>query len=485
MLACGSETVTPPDPPSTTPASIELSPRELSILQGQVGTVTAVVRDAAGRTVSDARVVWSSRDRGIASVSTFGQGRVTPSHSGTTWVSARVNGLADSTRVTVVSVPLMIRVSPAGILMASGDFVQLGAAVIDRAGDNLFDATGSLSLEATNVVELEGDGTVRSLGPLGSATITASSPDLPAVVVPIVVGTHPEGVIAASHPTGRWSAGVAVPNYALTASSDWVYRGPFDQFAFTDSLPFEDGWGITRSIRANASGTMVYVPGSWGLNAVDWSARTTTLIGRGYNLGASLSFCIHPNGEFGLLGTDYRWGANLFKIDLTRLAVVDTTIVRQSPSHCVTHPSGEVMYFSSPDVGWVTYLHPTQLYTIAVALFENRRPQGIALDPTTSRLFVVLEHGNAVAIIDAFDRPGLVLGAIPIPRGGFGTAISPDGQRLYVTFPGDQTTLIIDVETEQIIGEIPTGGGARDVVFSRLGHYALIGNDLRKVDFVR
>ncbi|MBB4634870.1 Ig-like domain-containing protein [Longimicrobium terrae] len=88
------------------PSTLRISPDSLVLALGSTGTLTAVVRDAAGNVVTGQTPVWTSGARVVASVDAAGT--VTGAGTGTTYVTATVGTLTASARVRVVPAPVTI-----------------------------------------------------------------------------------------------------------------------------------------------------------------------------------------------------------------------------------------------------------------------------------------------------------------------------------------------------------------------------------------
>lgn len=153
--------------------SVEVMPGSSAITVGQTVQLSATVRDADNRVVTDREVTWSTSDARIALVSA--SGLVTGVNSGTVTITAVSEGRAGTAVVTVAPVPVAsVDVAPSGSTLQPGQTAQLTATPRDAAGNPLSGRTISWSSSDTQVATVSNTGLVTAVR-VGSATITATS----------------------------------------------------------------------------------------------------------------------------------------------------------------------------------------------------------------------------------------------------------------------------------------------------------------------
>src|SRR5215831_18430481 len=106
-IAAGSCAV-PTEPTTGGVGSVAVSPSIMTLVVGQQQVVQAIVTDGAGKPMTGARVVWSARDPGIATITASGV--VTAIAIGQTAVAANVNGKSGVASISVQQ-PLVASVS--------------------------------------------------------------------------------------------------------------------------------------------------------------------------------------------------------------------------------------------------------------------------------------------------------------------------------------------------------------------------------------
>jgi len=117
-------------------AAITISPNSLSLQIGQSSQLSAMARDANGRVVTGATVVWSADDATVATVST--SGRIEAVGIGNTPVRASVGPVSTSIAVNVFAAPppvvASVEISPPSAFIEEGQSVQFSATARDADG---------------------------------------------------------------------------------------------------------------------------------------------------------------------------------------------------------------------------------------------------------------------------------------------------------------------------------------------------------------
>ncbi len=168
--------------------SVSVSPRADSIVIGDTLRLSGVARDAYGRPVQGANVLWTSNRPGVASVD--GSGLVTAAGEGTAVVSATQGGFTASASITVFQRPAAVLLSPGNGQIRQGDHVTMHATLTNDGGQVIAGKVtwassdpGVATVSSSGMVTGVADGTATiaasSGGKTGSATIVVSGP-LPA-----------------------------------------------------------------------------------------------------------------------------------------------------------------------------------------------------------------------------------------------------------------------------------------------------------------
>jgi hypothetical protein len=169
-LSCGDgDDGTDPGPEPV--ATVEVSPASASIVPGETVQLTATPRDAAGTTLTDRDVSWSSNNAAVATVSDAGL--VTGVADGEAVITATSEDESGSATITVQSPIATVEVTPPTASILNGETLQLVATPKDAAGNPLNDRPVTWASDAQNVATVSASGVVTAVAP-GTATITAS-----------------------------------------------------------------------------------------------------------------------------------------------------------------------------------------------------------------------------------------------------------------------------------------------------------------------
>jgi uncharacterized protein YjdB len=156
----------------TSVATVEISPPEATIVPTGTMQLTATPKDAAGTTLTDRSVVWSSSDAAVATVSETGL--VTGVAEGEAVITAVSDSKSGTAAITVRAPIGSIEMIPPSATILNGQNFQLTAEAKDAAGNQLNNRTVTWSSDATAVATVNSSGIVTGVGP-GTATITASA----------------------------------------------------------------------------------------------------------------------------------------------------------------------------------------------------------------------------------------------------------------------------------------------------------------------
>jgi len=178
----------------------------------------------------------------------------------------------------------------------------------------------------------------------------------------------------------------------------------------------------------------------------------------------------HPSAwakSFAYIGGD---DGKVYVIDQASQQVTATV---QVDSFCTAsgmdiRKDGTKVYISSSCNGWVSILD-TNTYEVITKASPIEDPGQMVLSLDESILYVVSAYGGkALYVLDAADLS--TLDVIALGSNPQGIALSPDGSQLYVSNKGDSNIVVIDTASRQIVGSpIPTPAGETTLLFTRDG----------------
>ncbi|QDG53115.1 tandem-95 repeat protein [Persicimonas caeni] len=154
-------------------ASVELTPSTVELTEGDTFTLAATVRDSNNAIVEGATLDWASADDAIASVDA--NGTVTAVASGSTSITASIDGVQASADVTVVPPSVStIELSPQTASVEVDATLTLSARALADDGSELSWPTISYTSSDDTIATVDANGTVTAVAP-GTVAITAEA----------------------------------------------------------------------------------------------------------------------------------------------------------------------------------------------------------------------------------------------------------------------------------------------------------------------
>lgn len=294
---------------------------------GQQTTATAEVRDRKGNVLSGVRIVWTTSDASIATVSS--QGVVTAAGSGTAMIRAGLPSSTDSTPIVVDQEVTDVEITARfDTLFALGVRARLTATATDSGG-----AIVPASHEApawyvtdSTLASIDSEG---RLTPLAAGTVTA--------------GVHIGGQDATTDLVVAPLGALAI-DVALAEQLQW---------ALEDALPATDTFGVT--------GTVITADGSEWNGASGWS-------GPGKRLRPDANIAL------GSIAKSVAGSVLLSVIDAGLVGIDDTigdwldTLTNVPPGagmrHILNNSSGITDYQLHPDFGATVFADTSRVWTI-------------------------------------------------------------------------------------------------------------------------
>lgn len=107
---------------------------------------------------------------------------------------------------------------------------------------------------------------------------------------------------------------------------------------------------------------------------------------------------------------------------------------------------------------------------------EKFSAASLSLNAAASRLYVVSNSTNEVAVIDT--AADTVLKVLPVPgaRSAIGVSHDPQTGRIFVAAQGSDNVVVLDGETGAVVADTPVGAGALNVVFDPATRQAFVAN---------
>lgn len=151
---------------TVTPAavrSLTIAPDTASIIIGTQRALSAELRDARGATLTGRTVSWTSSNPAIASVSQNGTVNAV-AIGGPVSIVAQSEGMADTSRITVIDVPVQsVQVTAPVAEVNDGATVQLAVRLTDAAGQPLTGRAVTWISDSAHIATVDAAGLVRTL----------------------------------------------------------------------------------------------------------------------------------------------------------------------------------------------------------------------------------------------------------------------------------------------------------------------------------
>jgi YVTN family beta-propeller protein len=390
-----------------------------------------------------------------------------------------------------------LTVSPPSLVMGPGMTRQLTATVLDGSGSPVPDASITFASGDEALVSVTADGVASYVG-VGNASISATSGDLVTAV--------PYRGIRSGRPLGTTASSVRLPGGAegdgpFGAAVDGQGRILISQtntghlasnFYPATNFGIIEVEGTPTSI-APAGGGKVLVtptgPDNTDASVIDLSAVQSVVQ---VPLGVTaFSLAIAPDSQTAYLGTV---DGRVLEFDVASSRVtgsIDLEVDKSRANHLALNAAGTLLYASSFTSGTVTEIDLASR-SVSRTFVVGGEPQGIAVSPDGSQLFVADEAGTGKIDVWNIVTLGMVTSipteAVSSAGGPFGMAMSPDGGVVYAgVITGDSVgaILVIDVAAHAIERTISSCGGIpRRIGFGYSGGLAVVADETGCANFV-
>jgi len=175
-----------------------------------------------------------------------------------------------------------------------------------------------------------------------------------------------------------------------------------------------------------------------------------------------------------------------YPVNTPRVAVIDgdsntviaTVPVGGSPRGVAVNPTTSRVYVTGRDSASVTAIDGTT-NTVMATIPVGLMPQGVAVNPTTNLIYVANWASGDVSVIDG--GTNTVVATIAAsdwywPYGGpYGVAVNPATNRIYVT---NGTLSVIDGGSNAVVATIPVGLSFMDVAVNPATNLIYVGNSV-------
>ncbi|MDB5270258.1 MAG: hypothetical protein JWP58_3298 [Hymenobacter sp.] len=206
-------------------------------------------------------------------------------------------------------------------------------------------------------------------------------------------------------------------------------------------------------------------------------AGTTTPLG-----DLPLSLQISPDGRLAAV-TNAGWGENSVQLlDAATGQVLDTKEVPAAWAGLAFAPDGRTLYASGGQHNRIhcfriegQKLQPDSAFVLGAKWPKQKiGVAGLAVDGRRNVLYAVTREDNSLYTFDLQTRR--ILRTLRLPAEAYGTLLSPDGTRLYITLWGGHAVAVYDTEKQTLLASIPVESHPNDLALTRDGRRLFVAN---------
>jgi YVTN family beta-propeller protein len=172
---------------------------------------------------------------------------------------------------------------------------------------------------------------------------------------------------------------------------------------------------------------------------------------------------------------------SVYVADAHTLAIVDAIPVGDAPNAFALAPNGKDFFVSSFVGGTVTEFNIAS-HAVVRTYVAGGTPQGLTTNKKGTELYVVNEAGFVTLFSIA---TGTTLATLPLTAGGFGAAVTPDDNHLYIAEPNGGIVQVVNLQNRQMKFTINVGGQPRRVAFSATGRVGVVTNQNGYISFIK
>jgi YVTN family beta-propeller protein len=390
-----------------------------------------------------------------------------------------------------------IVITPARLVLGEGMSRRVSANVLDEMGTPISGVDIEFASSNSSIASVTPDGLVSYVG-VGNAEIRATAEGL--------LASAPYAGLRSGHPLaeratfnllhgdgqGDGPFGAAVDGEGRVFISQ-TNRGRVasDQYPIS-GFATRDLGGSPTSIAVLAGGAALVTP-----TGVDTTEASVIELSSDRVLSQiplhvrAFSAVTAPDSHTVYLGTN---DGRILVFDAVSSQVtgsIDLEVTLSRVNHLALNSAGTLLYASSFTSGTVSEVDVTA-GSVVRTFFVGGQPQGVAISPDGTELFVANEGGNGE--VDIYDVVGDTLetsipsGATSSIGGPFALVLSPDGTTVYVgvtTTDGPGKIQVIDVATRTVSQTITSCGTMpRRIAFGLSGGLAVIADESGCVNFV-
>jgi YVTN family beta-propeller protein len=143
-------------------------------------------------------------------------------------------------------------------------------------------------------------------------------------------------------------------------------------------------------------------------------------------------------------------------IDLEEGSLVTTVSLDADPQGVAVNPSTRRVYVALSGEGSLSVVDGFEGRVLAV-ITGLKRPRDVAVNPTTNRVYVTDTGADRLVVMDGISHETLV--SLPVGPYPDAVAVDPEANRIYVANAGDGSLWILDGMSHEFVGDIKIAEG--------------------------
>jgi uncharacterized repeat protein (TIGR01451 family) len=143
-------------------------------------------------------------------------------------------------------------------------------------------------------------------------------------------------------------------------------------------------------------------------------------------------------------------------IDLKESSLVTTLPLGADPQGVAVNPSTGRVYVALAGAGSLSVVDGLEGQVLAV-ITGLKRPRGVAVNPTTNRVYVTDTGADRLVVMDGTSNK--VLTSLPVGSYPDAVAVDPEANRIYIANAGDGSLWILDGMSHELISSVKVGEG--------------------------
>ncbi len=223
---------------------------------------------------------------------------------------------------------------------------------------------------------------------------------------------------------------------------------------------------------ADIESRKVVLPNGWGL----------TPVGRSFPLGdLPLNIAVSSSKKWMAVTNNGQGVQSIELIDPATETVLDSVVVPKSWYGLQFSKDEKTLYASGGNDNWILeYAVVDKKLLLKDSIILGKKwpnkisPTGIAIDDEKRLLYVVTKDDKKLYIVNLETRQ--VLQQVPLGGEAYSCLLSPDKKELYISCWGCDKVYVFDTEARRVAQEIPVGDNPNELCLTRSGKYLFVAN---------